>query len=101
MLSAYTSKGTTIITLEAHYNNKLGCSGVYNYHNKYRVDISCNNKKYLAGIFNDFDYACRVRKICEIYRDCGKLENLISNKPHGNSVAFINYWNNILENYNI
>lgn len=94
-------KGITVIdTTEDHIGvrNKLGCAGVsrYNNTNRWRVEISIKNKKYLVGIFDDFQDAVKARKLAEQKKLAGVLAEWLDSIPHGNTLYFKEFWINNL-----
>lgn len=93
--------GTTIIhTQEDHIGvrNRLGCPGISPFCEKWRTEISIKKKKYLVGIFDNFQDACKARKIAEKKRIEGTLEQWLATKPPRHSKGCIEFWERELNN---
>lgn len=89
-------KGITVIdTTEDHIGvrNKLGYAGISKYcGDKWRVEISIKKKKYLVGVFDDFQDAVKARKLAEQKKLAGVLVEWLDSIPHGNTLHFKEFW---------
>lgn len=91
-------KGITIIHTQGDglgTINKHGYRGVTTFGDKFRSEITIgkyNAKKYLIGIFDTITDAAKARRIAELKRHQGCLEEWLKSKPHGNSFESIDFW---------
>lgn len=74
--------------------NKNGVCGVtfYEKDKKYRAEITIKKRKFLLGFFDEKEMAADARKVAEIKRKEGTLEEWLKTKPHGNSERFYDFW---------
>lgn len=97
-------KGITILhTKEDNIGirNKLGCPGVsHHLNNKWRCEISIGKKKYLVGVFDDFQDAAKARKVAEKKKEAGILVQWLASKPHGNCDEHMTFWEHEFEGMN-
>lgn len=97
-------KGITILDTTAErigVRNKLGCAGISQYcGDKWRTEISIGKKKYLVGVFDDFQDAIKARKLAEQKKQAGTLVEWIASRPHGNALNRKKFWDEQFEGMN-